>query len=180
MLCGKLMIVGHRHCQKKGKHSYQHLANAAQDAISRCLKGLLTPQTPHTNQIGKICARSRWNKGYKQNTHKRLWARLALYRAELASVTSQSPPFSDYHCRLLSVCANCQKGIVINNEAQPPDVSNQTHTWHSLAAQFFRCTTTKQNYSNGTQTQPEVGPARLASRNPCKTPKSAHWNVTNL
>lgn len=54
---------------------------------------------------------------------------------------------------LLSVCANCQKGIVINNKARPPDVSKQTHSWHSLAAQLlFRCTTwTKQDYSNGTQ-----------------------------
>lgn len=37
---------------------------------------------------------------------------------------------------LLFVCGNCQKGI-INNKAQPPDVSNQTHSWNSLAAQFF-------------------------------------------
>lgn len=145
VLCSKLMTVGHRHCQKQnGDINISTFGKCTLGCnYQRCLKDLLTSQTPHTNQKGKICASFEWNKDYKQNTHTRLWAR-AFFWAELAWMTSQGLNFWDYHCMLLSVCANCQKGIVINNKAQPPVVSNQTHSWHSLAAHFFfRCKITK-------------------------------------
>lgn len=100
VLCSKLMTVEYRHCQKQdGDINISTFGKCSPGCnYQRCLKGLLTSQTPHTNQKG--------------------------------------PHFSDYHCMLLSVCANCQKGIVINNKAQPPDVFNQSHRWHSWQLTF--------------------------------------------